>query len=194
MNYFYDLEFLEDGRTIELISLGIVADDGREYYAVNSEMPTDRIQENTWLMFNVVPSLPISENTRKDIERRREHGENLFPRPSMELWLDRRDIRLKPAWVIANEVREFLLAAGKPVLWADYGAYDHVALCQLWGSMMALPDGLPMFTCDIQQEAQRLGVTCDAVPKQESGVHNALEDARHNKVLFEFLRQAAVRS
>ncbi len=30
--YFYDCEFLENGNTIELISIGIVADDGREYY------------------------------------------------------------------------------------------------------------------------------------------------------------------
>ena len=35
MRYFYDTEFLEDGETIDLISIGIVAEDGREYYAVN---------------------------------------------------------------------------------------------------------------------------------------------------------------
>ena len=34
MRYFYDTEFLEDGETIDLISIGIVAEDGREYYAV----------------------------------------------------------------------------------------------------------------------------------------------------------------
>lgn len=32
--YDYDCEFLEDGKTIALISIGIVADDGRTYYAV----------------------------------------------------------------------------------------------------------------------------------------------------------------
>lgn len=187
--YDYDLEFLEDGRTIELISIGIVAEDGREYYAVNSEMPTERIEENTWLMFNVAPSLPISNGSRSSIETRRKHGENLFPRPSMGLTLDLRDTCMKPRFVIANEVRDFLLAAGKPVLWADYGAYDHVALCQLWGAMVALPEGLPMFTCDIQQEALRLGVAWDELPQQESGQHNALEDARHNRVKREFLAE-----
>lgn len=34
MKYFFDIEFLEDGRTIELISIGIVAEDGSEYYTV----------------------------------------------------------------------------------------------------------------------------------------------------------------
>lgn len=31
MRYFYDTEFIEDGHTIELISIGVVAEDGREY-------------------------------------------------------------------------------------------------------------------------------------------------------------------
>ena len=35
--YFYDCEFIEDGRTIELISIGVVAEDGREFYAVSTE-------------------------------------------------------------------------------------------------------------------------------------------------------------
>ena len=35
MKYFYDTEFIEDGSTIELISIGVVAEDGREYYAVS---------------------------------------------------------------------------------------------------------------------------------------------------------------
>ena len=30
MRYFYDTEFIDDGRTIELISIGIAAEDGRD--------------------------------------------------------------------------------------------------------------------------------------------------------------------
>ena len=37
MRYFYDTEFIEDGSTIELVSIGIVAEDGREFYAVSTE-------------------------------------------------------------------------------------------------------------------------------------------------------------
>lgn len=182
MKYFYDTEFIEDGRTIDLISIGIVADDGRDYYAVNSDMPTDRIVTNTWLMFNVVTSLPVSSSTLTSIERRRKHGESLFPRPEMNLHLDSRSTLLKPHWVIANEVREFLIAADGPELWADYGAYDHVVLSQLWGTMMDRPSGIPMYTNDIQQAAARVGIHEGGLPQQASGQHNALEDARHCKV------------
>ena len=35
--YFYDCEFIEDGRTIDLVSIGVVDEDGREFYAVSTE-------------------------------------------------------------------------------------------------------------------------------------------------------------
>ncbi len=181
-DYDYDLEFLEDGRTIGLISIGIVASDGREYYAVSraaTEKPlVKRIRRHEWLMDNVVPSLP------------KPHGDWNNHMPTSWLF-DYNSPLVKPRERIADEVSAFLLAAGRPVLWADYGAYDHVALCQLWGRMIDLPDGLPMFTCDIQQEAARLGVRWDELPQQSRGVHNALEDARHNVVKRRYLADYA---
>lgn len=57
MKYFYDTEFLDNGTTVDLISIGIVAEDGREYYAVNLDMPTVKIRDSEWLMENVMPQL-----------------------------------------------------------------------------------------------------------------------------------------
>lgn len=188
--YDYDLEFLEDGETISLISIGIVSSDGRDYYAVNSQMPTARIQAHTWLMFNVVPHLPITDASLGSIQNRQEHGENLFPRPDMHLELDYRNTRVKPEFVIANEVRDFLLASAdnsEPVLWANYGAYDHVCLMQLWGSMANLPAGIPMYTNDLQQEIRRLGICSADLPPQQGPAHNALADARYNQQVRRFL-------
>lgn len=175
----YDLEFLEDGRTIELISIGMVCDDGREYYAVNREMPVRRIRKHPWLMENVVPHLPKG------------HGDQRIHMPKR--WLFHyADHRVKHRKTIATEVAEFIRAAGPDVqLWANYGAYDHVALAQLWGPMVALPDGVPMFTNDIQQEARRLGITWDQLPQQEFGEHNALADARHNQTVRRWLAEQA---
>lgn len=171
--YAYDTEFLEDGRTIDLISIGIVAADGREYYAVNSDAPWDRIRKHDWLMRNVVPYLPMTG--RKSLDAYLKQPSTHHPRPSVELvGPDLHDPRVKPRWVIANEVRDFLLAAGAPELWADYAAYDHVVLCQLWGPMVCLPKGIPMFTRDLQQA--RAGRD---LPPQEDGEHDALADARH---------------
>lgn len=176
--YCYDTEFLEDGHTIELISIGIVCEDGREYYAVNSELPIDLIRKNDWLMTNVVPHLPITG--RSSLDDWLKHSRNSYPQPSVSLVdVDQRDVRVKPKWVIANEVREFLLADGEPELWAYYAAYDHVALAQLWGKMIHLPKGLPMYTHDLKQEMDRVGIDSDEFP-HSGDEHNALADARWN--------------
>lgn len=57
MRFWLDTEFIEDGSTIDLISIGIVAEDGREYYAevFDEEIPWDRC--NQWVLDNVRPHL-----------------------------------------------------------------------------------------------------------------------------------------
>jgi hypothetical protein len=184
----YDLEFLEDGRTIELISIGMVCDDGREYYAVNRDMPVRKIRKHKWLMENVAPHLPKG------------HGDRRLTMPKRWLF-DYADHRVKPRKVIADEVAEFIQSAGDPTagamdveLWANYGAYDHVCLAQLWGPMVDLPPGIPMFTHDIQQEARRLGIPWNELPKQEGGEHNALADARHNQTVRRWLAEQEART
>lgn len=152
MRYWYDTEFKEDGRTIELISIGIVAEDGREYYAVNDDADWPRIRQDEWLMANVYPTLGGPDDYKfKDL--------------------------------IAAEVLDFLTVDGKPDLWAWYGAYDHVVLCQIWGRMIDLPKGIPMFTRDLRNFTDRW----TKLPKQDKGLHNALEDARHLKKRFDYL-------
>lgn len=61
MIFYFDTEFLEDGRTIEPISIGIVSANGDEYYAEVQEMPHLRIKGHPWLMNNVVPYLQGGE-------------------------------------------------------------------------------------------------------------------------------------
>lgn len=56
MRYFYDTEFIDDGRTIELISIGMVSEDGREYYAVSTAF--DPQQAGPWVRQHVLPKLP----------------------------------------------------------------------------------------------------------------------------------------
>lgn len=134
----YDTEFIEDGSTIDLISIGLVADDGREYYAVASDAPWDRIRKHDWLVRNVVPYLPIAGRTSLDAYLAMHP--NSYPKPSLDfVGPDLSSTLVKPRWVIANEVRDFIVGTHPDELpyvelWADYGAYDHVALCQALAS------------------------------------------------------------
>ena len=56
VRFFYDCEFIEDGLTIDLVSIGVADEDGREFYAVSTEFAPERA--GRWVRTNVLPKLP----------------------------------------------------------------------------------------------------------------------------------------
>lgn len=159
MRYFYDTEFIEDGTTIDLVSIGVVAEDGREFYAVSTEF--DESKAGPWVRANVL---------------------NQLPNPSSPLWMSRDKIR--------EELFSFLTApgTGSPELWAWVGAYDHIALVQLWGDMTKLPQIMPRYTRELKQYWEMAGKP--RLPRQKDGKHDALADAQHNLVKFQRIEKA----
>ena len=135
MRIWYDGEFSTTAPEIGLISLGAVAEDGREFYGVSTEFDPERA--HPWVKANVLPQLPPPGD---------------------------------PAWMTREQLKAGLLEflGEDPVLWAWYGAYDHVALSQLWEHLGRPP-----------------------MPKQQSGLHDALADAQHVKVRWEALQEKA---
>lgn len=73
----------------------------------------------------------------------------------------------------------------KPEFWGYYADYDWVVFAQMFGTMMDLPEGWPMYCRDIKQLCDSLGNP--ELPKQTSTEHNALADAQWNKQAHEFL-------
>src|SRR5690348_9849105 len=102
----FDTEFIEDGTTIDLISIGLVRSDGATYYAETDQWIPGKASQ--WVKDNVIVHLRGGD-------------------------------AIKPRDVIAREIVEF--AGEKPEFWAYYADYDWVALCQLYGTMMQLPEG-----------------------------------------------------
>lgn len=153
MRFWFDTEFLEDGRTIDLISIGVVSEDGREFYA--ETLGSDVVARKTeWLTTNVWPHL-------------------LGP----GAWKERNQI--------ARDLIEFM--GEKPEIWAYYADYDWVALCQLHGRMIDLPQGWPMFCRDVKQLADIKGNP--KLPKQAAQEHHALADARWTHEAWQFLQE-----
>ncbi|MGI5237114.1 polyadenylate-specific 3'-exoribonuclease AS [Dactylosporangium sp. CA-139066] len=150
--YFYDCEFIEDGRQIDLVSIGVVDEHGREYYAVSTEFDDSRAVP--WVRRNVLDKLPS---------------------PADKAWRSRERIREELLNFLTEPLRSG--EADEIELWAWYAAYDHVALAQLWGSMPALPREIPRFTKDLRQLWDDAGRP--PLPVVE-GRHDALVDARHN--------------
>lgn len=175
MRYTIDTEFLENGRTIDLISIGLIAEDGAEYYAVNADIDSKFpwILDHPWLPTHVVPWLP-TVFTEEPMPM------GLSPRRRQILDLDHPTVRSRTT--IAREVKTFLLdrLPGEPIeLWADCGGFDYVALSQLWGPMADKPVGVPHFVHDLQQRWEDCGQP--ALPEQDpADAHHALNDARHD--------------
>jgi len=127
VRYHYDCEFIEDGSTIELVSIGVVDERGREFYAVSTEFDPDRAIP--WVRRNVLDKLPS---------------------PGDPAWRSRARIRAD-LHAFLTEPGESI------ELWAWYAAYDHVALAQLWGAMPALPREIPRFTHELAQRWEDAG-------------------------------------
>ncbi|MGB9377134.1 MAG: polyadenylate-specific 3'-exoribonuclease AS [Mycobacteriales bacterium] len=124
---FYDCEFIEDGRTIDLVSIGAVDEAGREFYAVSTEF--DPARAIPWVQDHVLDKLPP---------------------PADAAWRSRERIR-------ADLLRYLTEPGEALELWAWFAAYDHVVLCQLWGGMPALPRAIPRFTKDLRQRWDDVG-------------------------------------
>ena len=164
MRYFFDTEFAETGRenspTIDLISIGIVDQNGREYYEESSSYDEENCSD--WVVENVISKLRT--NTDKGFEQKRNDQ-------------------------IAEEIQEFILVdpLDPPEFWAYYADYDWVVFCWLFGTMMDLPAGFPKHCMDLQQWWVQLGLPANAKPLSPAGEHNALVDAHWNKDMWEAL-------
>lgn len=170
MKYFLDTEFYERPCTIELISIGIVAEDGREFYAENREFDLRVFDLEPWLNENIKPHLMFRTIKGLSPTVNREPGDPLTSvydtKEGIGKWVK--------SWIGDDE----------PEFWAFYGDYDWVVFCWLFGRMIDLPEGWPMYCRDIKQLIDEKGNP--RKPDQKGSEHNALADARYNKDLYEW--------
>ena len=165
--YFYDCEFIEDGVVIDLVSIGVVDEFGREFYAISTEF--DDTKAIPWVRRNVLDKLPS---------------------PGDRAWRSRERIRDDLFAFLMEPIRA-LHKQGQVEqmeLWAWFAAYDHVALAQLWGAMPALPRPIPRFTRELRQRWDDAGQP--ALPPKPEGTHDALVDARYNLARWQAIETA----
>jgi hypothetical protein len=282
MKYFIDTEFLEGTQkerfpvslfkketkpTIDLISIGIVAEDGREYYAISKDFNlkeawnrydlirdgfrdwgmTPNFKKVYWIRENVlfpiwkelIPEWALEEKKANLINCTTGYYPSVkFTYKNFKKFINAVGSTNKQ---IAKQVKYFvnidyhtfcnfdgtaacLITEGKsrlaeqrfkdlkydePKFYGYFADYDWVAFCWLFGKMVDLPKGFPMYCIDLKQEldkkvldhkqewlANKVNVDFDMLthiqtlpnyPKQ-TNEHNALADARWNKKLYEFLQ------
>ncbi len=262
MKYFLDTEFIEGTQktlfgnskpTIDLISIGIVAEDGREYYAISKDFnlkeawnrwePTKEqsIRNNFeekeyWTRDNVLKPI-FKELYNWDAGNYFRNGtcyfgktkgtiiKNNFTYKNLKTLINKYGKTNKQ---IAEEVKVFCTGdvlsiekakyyevQHKPCkFYAYYADYDWVVFCWLFGKMIDLPNGFPMYCNDLKQELDTYienkwlpdsiaymkgindNVTFDLALEKLQGLpeypkqtneHNALADAKWNYELYKFL-------
>lgn len=214
MKYFIDTEFIEGfhkplfGKRrhfIDLISIGIVAEDGRKYYAISTEFNPKKA--NDWVKENVISKLPARYVNF--------NGSSPSERQNMLLWKSNKRIADDINRFVLDGDIEYKMGIGNPPqplceFYAYYADYDWVVFCSLFGRMIDLPKGFPMYCRDLKQimdeRAERQVMQVDMTypnetrfetslrrlkeqpdfPKQNNE-HDALSDAKWNKMLYDFL-------
>lgn len=159
-NFFFDMEFFEDGEIIDPISIAIVREDGASLYLENAEFNWSSVPSGHWLWTNVKPFLINDPSVR-------------FTKQA-----------------IRDKIMEFIEPDRvNPLFWAYYASYDWVCLCQFFGTMKSLPKGFPMFALDLKQSMHERMLGRGAVNGMMDGYknkdeHNALGDAKWNRQLW----------
>lgn len=214
MDYYLDTEFIacEKQRrlfglrvgppipTIDLISIGLVAADGRELYLLNADCEIDYAWADEWVRMNVL--LPI---WKEHIPTSLRHHTS-FDLPVMRSIFRLRGVSRKMmTWQLlifihaeayADHVGTMDSFFESPFtdshrFFGYYADYDWVVFCQLFGAMSKLPKGFPMFCEDLHQLRLQMKIS-DSDKRllfpNPIGEHNALVDARWNKALHDGLK------
>lgn len=169
MKIFLDTEFTGLHQNTTLISLGLVSEDGRTFYAELSGY--DHAQVDQWLTDNVISNLEYR---------------GMVHSPALDL----EHHNMKAASIIvAVQIKAWLEQFGEVEIWSDCLAYDWVLFCELFGGAMNLPSNIYYIPFDLATLMRVRGIDPDYDREKYSGMsgnkHHALHDAVVIKACYE---------
>jgi len=153
MRWFFDTEFNDTGREIQLISIGMISDDGRKSYSACLSDGWCPTACDAWMKKNVLPHLPPREDRKP---RGRVAQEILLlVGPDPEFW----------------------------AYHSSYDWVALCQLVTLNGRMLDLPKGWPRYCCDLKVLMHLMGVNKKilGLDQEKATKHDALADARWNR-------------
>ena len=176
---FFDTEFTGLHQNTTLISIGLISECGKTFYAEFTDY--DKSQIDDWLQENVIDNLKRPNN--KSIM------EDAFSIGGSNDWLD----------VFGNKkgvkgyLETWLSQFGEVEIWSDCLSYDWVLFSQLWGHAFNIPKNIYYIPFDICTLFKIKGIDPDISREEFAGLdeepqkHNALWDAKVIKKCYERL-------
>ncbi|MFE4569961.1 3'-5' exoribonuclease domain-containing protein [Paenibacillus chitinolyticus] len=173
MKVFFDTEFTGLHQNTTLISMGMVDENGRSFYAELSDYDTTQVDE--WIQKNVVDNLLYSNVVCQTYE---------FAGVS--------SMAVKGSKTYVKDMLTGWLAAYDQVeIWSDCLSYDWVLFNQMFGHAFNIPKNVYYIPFDICTLMKVKGVDPDINREEFAGIegekHNALHDARVIKACYEKL-------
>lgn len=170
MKIFFDTEFTGLHQKTTLVSIGLVSEDGRTFYAESNVY--DEKQVDDWVRENVIEHLRFSEYSSKpklDLEHYAMKG-------------SRHDIR--------DKLYEWLEQWESVEIWSDCYAYDWVLFCDLFGDALTLPPNVYYIPFDLATLLKVKGIDPNISREEYAGMadgtkHNALWDAKVIRACYE---------
>jgi hypothetical protein len=168
MKIFFDTEFTGLHKDTTLISIGLIADDGKTFYAELNDY--DKSQVDEWIQENVINNLLFNDFT----------GQLYVPKTNMNEFVVKCN---KTA--VAGFLSEWLKQFDSVEMWSDCLSYDWVLFNDLFGSAFDIPENVYYIPFDICTLFALRNIDPDINREEFVGLevgkdrkHNALWDAQ----------------
>ena len=179
MKLFFDTEFTGLRKDTTLVSIGIVSEDGKRFYAEFTDFDWETVHKDKWLLENVVNKLHY-----------RKHGSEKAYMPDYHIGTKASISEMLENWLKQFDEVQFV---------SDVCHYDFVLLIDLFGGAFDLPKNVSAVCHDINQDiAKHYGISeREAFDKSREDIvselcgqriegekHNALYDAEVIKAIY----------
>lgn len=187
---FFDTEFTGLHQNTSLISIGLVSEDNRTFYAEFNDY--DRLQCDDWIKEHVIDNLvmkPPKPGEQEYYHAKRDKdnpiGQDIYNGYSVQLRNNKE--------TIADELALWLSQFGDVEMWSDCLSYDWVLFSQLYGHAFNIPVNVYYIPFDICTLFKVKNVDPDINREKFAEVedvnlkHNSLWDAKVIKMCYEKL-------
>ena len=170
---FFDTEFTGLHQNTTLISIGLVSECGKTFYAEFNDYDFKQVDE--WVSDNVIKKLKY----RGIFQILETNGKNISYKSTTEN--------------IREKLTQWLLQFEQVEIWSDYLSYDWVLFNQIFGHAFNIPKNIYYIPFDICTLFKAKGIDPDisreefSNMKENSQKHNALWDAKVIRKCYELL-------
>jgi len=174
---FLDTEFTGLHQHTSLISIGIISENGKTFYAEFTDY--NRMYVDNWIRENVINNLIIPDEELGNL--------------GMSIEVTSEYSRIKgPLLVVKRELEDWLYQFDQVEIWSDCFTYDQMLFNQLWGHALSIPKNIYYIWFDLATLMKIKGVDPDINREDFAGIlkgskHNSLHDCLVIKKCYEKL-------